>query len=111
MKNRLETEIYTMSNQLNPMNRLYVEEYTLLDGSTTIKAGYGARDWLNISKAGYYPVTISGYNSNKKEIVPYRLQLEYIASGDAQIAWGVYNTATSERAPTFTVRVLWEKIN
>src|SRR5574344_1518281 len=97
-------------NQLVPMNRLDVEEYTLLDGSTTINAGKYKRGTLNISKDGYYPVAITGYDSSSERVAPYRLNLLTIASGSGQIVWGVINAASGDRSPTFTVYVLWEKI-
>ena len=85
------------------------ESYTVME-SRSIGAGSHYYDSYNISKAGYYPVGIVGWNSpDTSAFVPSRLRLSAQNVGSGTVSYDVRNTDTSSHSGKLNAEVLWVK--
>lgn len=88
---------------------LKVEEYTL---THSVSAGSSAQSTKAITKAGYYPIGVVGYDiagSASTWLAPFKLGLTDVASGSATIYANLRNYSTGNSSGNMTVKVLWVK--
>lgn len=78
--------------------------------STTITSGSHKYGTINISKAGYYPVGIVGWNSpDTSAFVPTRLRLSAQSIGSGTISYDIRNVSSSSATGQFKADVFWVK--
>lgn len=105
-------------NNLPPETRTAFSSHTVLNGDLSLAAGGYKGGTLSIEMQGYYPVSVSSFNSGTARVVPYRTALtnrriDMVGTqrvGKADLLWAVINTGTTGSSPTVTVEVLWEKL-
>lgn len=91
---------------------LFVKETVQLFASTSIAANNHTYSTLNITKSGYYPLAIAGWNSpDMRYFVPARLRLSAQSAGSGTISYDIYNAHSSAHSGSFSADVLWLKVN
>lgn len=68
----------------------------------------GAKD-VSLSKSGYYPVAIAGFQTGGSNIVFARIDLTSSSSGSGTITYNARAIGTTTSASNATVRILWVK--
>ena len=68
----------------------------------------GAKD-VSLSKVGYYPVAIAGFQTGGSNIVFARIDLTSSSSGSGTITYNARAIGTTTPASNATVRILWVK--
>lgn len=85
-----------------------LETYELFDD--TIAAGGHKYDTVAVAKAGYYPLSIAGWNTPTAVFVPDRLRLTDATEGSVTVAYDVCNPRSSSGTSKFNADVLWLKV-
>ena len=75
---------------------------------TTSGGSTGAED-VPLSKPGYYPVAIAGFQTGGSNIVFARIDLTSSSSGSGTITYNARAIGTTTSASSATVRILWVK--
>lgn len=75
---------------------------------TTSGGSTGAKD-VSLSKPGYYPVAIAGFQTGGSNIVFARIDLTSSSSGSGTITYNARAIGTTTSASNATVRILWVK--
>lgn len=75
---------------------------------TTSGGSTGAKD-VSLSKSGYYPVAIAGFQTGGSNIVFARIDLTSSSSGSGTITYNARAIGTTTSASNATVRILWVK--
>lgn len=89
----------------------FVTETVTVFSSTSIAAYNHEYGTLNITKSGYYPLAISGWNSpDMRYFVPARLRLSAQSSGSGTISYDIYNAHSSAHSGSFSANILWIKV-
>ena len=86
-----------------------IDATTILSGSTSISGGGIQTGTTSITRSGWYPVAIAGWNANTRYALPARLYLSARGNGTGTISWGIYNPGSSAQTPTVTAYVLWAR--
>ena len=93
----------------NAASTVVESEHTILNNASVSAGGYNAST-LAITKSGYYPIAISGWNSSTRFLCLTRCRLTSRANGSATIDYMIYNPSGSARTGTVTVDVIWMKL-
>ena len=86
-----------------------IDAAAILSGSTSISGGGITTGTKSISRSGWYPFAIAGWNANTRYALPARLYLSARGNGTGTISWGIYNPGSSAQTPTVTAYVLWAR--
>ena len=84
-----------------------IDAAAILSGSTSISGGGITTGTTSVSRSGWYPVAVAGWNANTRYALPARLYLSARGNGTGTISWGIYNPGSSAQTPTVTAYVLW----
>ena len=90
-------------------NGLFAETEETLINNTSITAGGVNDSEVSITKAGYYPLAISGIYSSTRYFCTVQFCLKDQVEGSAKIDYMIYNPNSSSRTGTVKARVLWLK--
>lgn len=85
-----------------------VSSETLISSQNITAEGY-TEGTKSISKSGYYPVAIAGWNSTTRYFALTRAYLSASSSGSGTISYMVSNHHSSAHSASMTVYVLWVK--
>lgn len=91
-----------------PSGTFFVSNHTVVSSQSIAVNSYldGA---LSITKAGYYPLAVSGWDSSTRATPLIRAYLSAQAVGSATLNWLVVNHGASTQTSTNTIYVLWVK--
>ena len=90
---------------------IFVTESAQLFASLNIAANGHEFSTVAVSKPGYYPLAIAGWNSpGMRYFVPDRLRLTAQSTGSATVDYDIYNAHTSAHTGSFNVDILWLKV-
>ena len=103
----MQSDITALQN--NPWSLFAREPYSL---NHAISSGSSGQITKSITKAGYYPVGIIGYDiagTASTWLFPFKLNLTSVTLGSATIYCNLRNFGTGTSSGTMTVMVLWCK--
>ena len=92
-------------------NNVFVLETHQILSSQAIAGGAHIYDEVTITKAGYYPLCIAGWNAPNAVFVPSRLRLKDMAVGSATVAYDICNPRSSSSTSNFNADILWLKVS
>ena len=110
----LDTVESTLANKLNS-NALY-GKFSVSTGavSVTVNANnYNSNTGSAVSKSGYYPLGIVGYDitgTGSSVAVPIKYYLTDRGNGTCKVFAGLRNNGSSQANWTFTAYILWVKM-
>lgn len=91
-------------------NSLFAVTSETFEYSTTYGAGNQEKTTAAVTKSGYYPLGVVGFNANQAGWVVRRCYLTDKGSGTCKVYFNIRNTTSTKYAITFTVHILWVKI-
>lgn len=91
-------------------NSLFAVTSETFEYSTTYGAGNQEKTTSAVTKSGYYPLGVVGFNANQAGWVVRRCYLTDKGSGTCKVYFNIRNTTSTKYAITFTVHILWVKI-
>ena len=103
----------TLSGKLTPAalaNSLFAVTTETLFASTSIGAGNYKSDSVNISKTGYYPLCIAGFDSSARYGQLADCYLTNQAAGSGKISYMAYNPDSDAHNIAIDAKVLWLKV-
>lgn len=91
-------------------NGVFALETHQILASRAIAGGAHVYDEVTVTKAGYYPLCIAGWNAPNAVFVPSRLRLKDMAVGSATVAYDICNPRSSSGTSNFNADILWLKV-
>ena len=88
----------------------FVKTKETILSSKAMASGNVQSDTKTISKSGYYPICIAGWDTDSGDINPSRIRLSSRGDGSATISYLLKNVGSTSRTVTVTVDLVWVKI-
>lgn len=92
-------------------NGIFVLETHQILASQAIAGGAHVYDEVTVTKAGYYPLCIAGWNAPNAVFVASRLRLKDMAVGSVTVAYDICNPRSSSGTSNFNADILWLKVS